>query len=103
MCHGDAMDCIADGRYNASGYIKGLATVYTTHREKLEETANLFMQVHQTFWKMNEILGGWQRGENEMRAFAKPQIRKQIAEIIYEAKAADEKALGNIKELVNLL
>jgi len=101
MCHGDAIDCITDGRNNASSYVKGLAAVYPMHREKLEKTADLFMQVHQAFWKMNEILGD--RGENGMRKFAEPQVRKQIAEIIYEAKTADEKALGIIKELVQVL
>lgn len=71
------------------------------HREKLEAVADLFMQVHRTFWKMNDILGD--RGEHGMRKFEQPQVRKQIADIIYEAKAADEKALGIIKELVDSL
>ena len=103
MCHGDAMDCIADGRHNAASYIKGLIPVYPAYQAQLEKTAMLFMKVWRTFGKMAEILGGWQRGENEMRMFAKPQVRKQIAEIIYEAKNADEKALGMIKDLVNVL
>lgn len=59
------------------------------------------MQVHNTFWKMNKILGD--RGENGMRNFAQPHVRKEIADIIYEAKTADEKALRIIKELVNNL
>ncbi|HBN84693.1 MAG TPA: RNA polymerase subunit sigma-24 [Clostridiales bacterium] len=101
MVHGDAMDCLADGRHSASSYIKSLVSIYPTHKEKLEKAADLFMQVHKTFWKMNDILGD--RGENGMRKFAKPQVRKQIADIIYEAKTADEKAFGIIKELVNLL
>ncbi len=100
MVHGDAMDCIADGRHNASSYMKSLISIYPEHKKKLEEAADLFMQVHKTFWKMAEVFSGNRRGENEMRLFAKPQIRKQIAEIIYEAKNADEKALEIIKELV---
>jgi len=101
MVHGDAMDCIADGRHNAASYVKGLVELYPAHKVKLEETADLFMQVHNTFLKMDNILGD--RSENGMRKFAQPQVRRQIAKIIYEAKSADEKALGIIKELVNIL
>jgi len=103
MVHGDAMDCIADGRHSASSYMKSLVSFFPAHQEKLDVAADLFMQVHKTFGKMNGILGGWQRSENEMRMLAKPSVRKQIADIIYEAKSADEKALGIIKELVNIL
>ena len=101
MVHGDAMDCLADGRYNASKYMQNLISSYPVHKEMLEEAANLFIQVCGIFGKMNNILGGWQRGENEMRMFAKPQVREQIAKIIYEAKNADAKALEIIKELVS--
>jgi hypothetical protein len=101
MVHGEAMDCIADGRYNAASYVKGLVEIYPHQKEKIEKVSALFMQVHHTFGKMNDILGD--RGENGMRRFAQPQVRKQIADIIYEAKAADEKALGIIKELIKLL
>jgi len=103
MVHGDAMDTLADGRYAAAEYMKSLISLYPTHQKKLEEAAACFMQVHQTFGRMNEILGGVYRGENEMRMFAKPSVRKQISGIIYEAKSADEKALGIIKELVSIL
>lgn len=101
MVHGDAMDCIADGRHSASEYMKSLISIYPTHKEKIEKAVDLFMQVHKTFWKMSTILGD--RNENGMRKFAQSAIRKQIADIIYEAKTADEKALDIIKELVNLL
>lgn len=103
MVHGDAMDCIADGRYCASNYMKSLISIYPAHQNKLEEAADLFMRTHKTFGKMNNILGGWQRSENEMRMFAKLQVRKQITKIIYEAKNADEKALEIIKELINVI
>ena len=101
MCHGDAMDCIADGRYNAASYIKSLAL--PAHQELLNEAAVLFEKVSATFWKMTKVLGGVERGETEMRMFAKPEVRKQLAEIVYEAKAADETALNIIKKLVEVL
>ena len=103
MCHGDAMDCIADGRHNAAKYIKSLIAIYPAHQEQLKEVAILFENVSGIFGKMTEVLGGWQRGESEMRMFGKSQVRKQLAEIIIDAKNADEKALGIIKELVKVL
>lgn len=103
MCHGDAMDCIADGRHNAAKYMKSLIAAYPAHQERLKKAASLFEKVSGTFGKMAEALGGWHRGENEMRTFAKLQVRKQLSEIILEAKDADQKALDIIKEIVNLL
>jgi len=101
MCHGDAMDCIADGRYNAASYIKSL--VLPAHQELLNEAAVQFEKVSATFWKMTKVLGGVERGETEMRMFAKPEVRRQLAQIIFEAKAADENALNIIKKLVEVL
>ena len=103
MCHGDVMDCIADGRTNAASYMKSLAPAYPERQEQLKSVAAFFEKVSRTVGKMTEALGGWQRGENEMRMFAKQEVRKQIAEIIYEAKNADEKALEIIKELITVL
>ena len=101
MANGDAMDCLADGRHSASNYMKSLILIYPEHQKNIEKAANLFTQVYNNVFKINDIIGD--RGENGMRTFAKPEIRKQIAEIIYEAKEADEKALKIIKELVEVL
>ena len=101
MANGDAMDCLADGRHSASNYMKSLIEIYPEHQKNIEKAANLFMQVYKNIFRINDIIGD--RGENGMRTFAKPEIRKQIAEIIYEAKEADEKALKIIKELVEIL
>jgi hypothetical protein len=100
MCHGDAMDCLADGRYNAAAYLKSLLPSYPTYQEQLKEAAALFEKVSGTASRMAKILGGWQRGENEMRTFAKSEVRKQLAEIIFIAKNADQKALAILRELV---
>lgn len=45
MCHGDAMDCIADGRHNAAIYMKSLITVYPAYQDQLKEAAVLFEKV----------------------------------------------------------
>ena len=103
MVHGDAMDCIADGRHSAAGYMESLIPCIPAQRAGLEQAADAFTQVHNAFSKMTALLGGWQRSENEMRMFAKPEVRKRMAGIICEAKRADEKALGIIKELVAAL
>lgn len=103
MCHGDAMDCIADGRHNAASYINGLVPLYPAHQELLKAAAAEFEKVSGVFWKMTKVFGGMDRGENEMRMFARPDVRKQLADIIYEAKTADENALQAIKQLEAML
>lgn len=103
MCHGDAMDCIADGRHNAAVYMKRLASEFPEHQKLFEEVIALFCKASSSMGKIAEVLGGWQRGENQMRIFAKPGIRKQVVKIIFEAKDADEKVLEILKTLADIL
>jgi hypothetical protein len=99
MSHGDAMDCVTDGRHNAAEYFKNLVAAYPENAKKLEEIAALFRQAAEIHAKMSALLGGWERGEKEMRNFAKPEVRKALADIIYETRDADKKALEIIAGL----
>ena len=102
MCQGDAMDCLVDGRKNASLYFKKLADA---NREQplyghiAEQFAESAAQAH----KMFDILEGYERGERQMRLLAKREIREEIAKQIDKCKAADEKALGLLRELAKTL
>lgn len=101
--HGDAIDCLADGRDNASLFMKKAANEYPEHKGLFENAAALFMDVSSIHKKMSEVLGGWERGEVQMRNFAKPEVRKIIVQHIQEAKENDEKAFAILKQLVDII
>ncbi len=50
-------------------------------------------------WKMADVLGGYARDEQQMRNFAKPEVRQKIALLIDDCKGADSKALEYLKIL----
>jgi len=103
LTHGDAIDCIMDGRYNASLFMKKASAEYPGHKELFEKAAAYFMEVSNTHNKMFEVLGGWERGELQMRNFARPDVRKRTVQFIWEAKENDEKAFAILKQLADCL
>jgi AraC-like DNA-binding protein len=101
MVHGDATDCLSDGRANAWSYFDRLAKMGDEHSETLKALAEDFHRNAACIGSIFELLGGWQRGEEQMRKLADPAIRRQICALIDEAKAADERALKRLEELAN--
>lgn len=102
ICQGDATDCLADGRKNAHKYFKKLADenpnqpLYKLIAEQFAETA---AYAHE----MYDVLGGWERGEKQLQTFATREAREKIGSLIDKCKAADEKALNLLKELLKVL
>lgn len=92
MCQGDAMGCLADGRNNAASYFQKLAE--SNPKQPLyQKIADRFGDVLHTVDQMAEVLGGFERGEENMRLFANPETRRKLAKQIDCCKAADEEAL----------
>lgn len=102
MCQGDAMDCLADGRKNAYMYFKKLADA-TPAQPLLGGIAEQFAASATCAHKMYETLGGWERGEKQMQALATREVREEIGRMIDTCKAADEKALELMRELLTVL
>jgi len=55
--------------------------------------------VYRANHKLYEALGGWDCGEKQMRALANRGTCEKIGELIDLCKAADEKALGLLRDL----
>jgi len=102
MCQGDAMDCLADGRSNAAGYLRALAEDHP-QREGLLAAANHFTEVTKQVNAMADLLGGWQRGEAQMRRLNNPDVRRGICKHIDAAKEADSRALDALRSVAPLL
>jgi len=99
MCHGDAMDCLADGRNNGAIFMKKLSEEWKEQSNVCHSIENQFLKVTENIWKMAEVLGGYERNEKQMINFAKTEVRKQLAVLIEECKIADSKALEGLIQL----
>jgi AraC-like DNA-binding protein len=98
MCQDDAMDCLSDGRANAHKYFRKLAERHpeqALYGRLAEQFAACATGAH----KMYETLGGWERGDAQMKAMMKSETRRRLGELIDDCKAADERALVLLKEL----
>ncbi len=101
MCHGDAMDCLADGRNNAAIYMKKLSREWKEHSDVCQMIENQFSNVVKNIWKMAEVLGGYERNVKQINNLAKVEVRQQLAVLIEECKMADSKALEGLILLSN--
>lgn len=93
ICQGDAMNCIADGRHNASEYLRMLAAEYPDYSEKLRAAALEFESMLLLVKEMSTQLGGWGFEEERLRRLADQGVRKEFAEIIDCMKVHDGRAL----------
>lgn len=98
MCQGDAMDCLSDGRKNACKYFSRLAGDHPG-QPLFGRLAEQFAASATAAHQMYETLGGWERGEAQLKALMRPDIRRRLGELIDACKAADEKALLLLKEI----
>jgi len=102
MCQGDAMDCLADGRHNAACYLRAQADAHP-QKEGLWVAAGHFDEVTKQVSAMCDLLGGWERGEAQMRKLGDPQTRREICKRIDAAKDADSRALDALRALIPAL
>ena len=100
MCHGDAMDCLSDGRHNAAVYLRELAEQCPQWSELLLAAAKEFDGVIALLWEMVHLLGGWERGEVQMRKLAQPDVRRKLAGLIDRMQRCDERAMELMKRIV---
>jgi AraC-like DNA-binding protein len=108
MCQGDAMDMIGEGRSYAASFLEWLVgqdekNMYASIKTKCLEAAKYFKEEARVPQRMGELLGGWQRGEDQARKLADPAVRKEVGQLILKAKELDIKAVEILKEIVDEL
>ncbi len=100
MCYGDAMDCLTDGRHNVWKYLNGLGKSKHPRAAECAQLAACLFEGVRLYQPMLELVGGWQRGEEQMRKLAGPQVRVQLCGYIDRLKAVDEKFLDLIEKMI---
>ena len=96
------MDCLSDGRRNAYEYFRRLS-VENREQKLFGQLAEQFAEASACAHNMYRLLGGWERGEKQMQALAERETRVEIGKLIDKCKAADEKALALLHELLKAM
>lgn len=99
MCQGDAMDCLMDGRYHAALYLETLKEQLPAHHRLCAMAKAGFQEVFACVQKMAELLGGYERGEEQLHRLADAGVRQSLGRLIDRCRAADESALAAMKSL----
>lgn len=103
MCQGDAMDTLADGRARAGSYLRKQAELHPEFGSLLMEAAGHFEAVAAGSCQIAELLGGWGRGEKQLRNLARRDIREGICSLIDTCKEADQRGLEKLVQLAAAL
>lgn len=100
MCQGDAMDMIGEGRNNAATFLEWVAKHEEEISEKCLKASRIFKEEAAITGKMCELLGGWQREEEQAMKLADSQVRKGLVKLIKEAKNKELLARKYLEEIV---
>jgi len=95
--HQDAVGVVAEGRWYAHNFVSQvLADVEAP--EVLAEAARHYDEEHTLMWKVWALVGGPGDSDQKARRFADPEVRRQTAEIIRQAREQDRLALDAIEQ-----
>ncbi|MDE6984518.1 MAG: hypothetical protein K2O99_08300, partial [Lachnospiraceae bacterium] len=97
----DAMDSLHDGRrWGAAFFEQMMETCGEAERQLCADIAKSFHKVSRAAEEMMAQAGDWSDVEQMLKRFASRAVREQLAGLIDAAKAEDEKALAQIRQLV---
>lgn len=103
MCQNDAQAMVGEGRSYAACFIEWVGSTNENIFVMCNEAAKEFRAAAQCSFKMNEVKGGFCQNEEALRKFLEPEIRKEIASLVLEAKEHDYKAHEFLKQIYNEL
>lgn len=100
LCQSDAMNCLADGRNNASLYFEELAGANDSRKNNYKKVSELFRKCSNTILEMQTLYNIGEAGMDGMlKKLADKEIRKKTCELIKIAQSADKEALEIMKTL----
>ena len=97
MAHNDAMSMMAEGRWYASLYLPQIAREEPAMAEELLLAASCYAVEHDLAWKIWRLVGGIGWEEEKVRKLAEPEVRRQMVQLIRQARDKDEEAAEHIE------
>lgn len=99
VCQIDAQDMVGEGRNCAAGFLEQIGKDNESIAELCKQAANYFRKAAECAFKMNECKGGFLQDETVIRKFVEPETRKQIVQLINQAKVYESKA-GELLQII---
>ena len=100
MSHDNMVGMVAEGRWYASHFLRQVAENETDMAENLSAAIDCYEAEHSLMWNIWGLVGGIGRSDEKVKKFAEPEIRRQIAPIILEARDKDAKAADYIEKVL---
>ena len=98
--HDDAVGTVAEGRWYGSIYLSRMANMAPGNmvRPEVLRAAACFAQEHDLMWAAWGAVGGIGREPDRPLNFQKPEVRRELVEILRQTKALDEEAADHIEK-----
>jgi hypothetical protein len=96
MVHDDEVLAVAEGRWYGSLFLTQIASEEPSMAESLLKAAACWAGEHDLMWRVWGLAGGIGRDESNVRALARPDVRREIVQVIHQARDKDAEAAGHI-------
>lgn len=100
VCQNDAEMMLGEGRYYAATYMEQVGRELKAVSKECGLAAQYFRRTAELGPKMSEIIGGYEQNEENIRRFAKPAVRKQLAALIRQAKEYEAEAVKILQDII---
>ena len=100
VCQNDAAVMLGEGRYYAAAYLEQVGRELEAVTKECSLAAQYLRRAAELGPKMSEIIGGYEQNEENIRSFAKPAVRKQLAALIRKAKEFEAEAVKVLQDIV---
>ncbi|MBN1764173.1 MAG: sigma-70 family RNA polymerase sigma factor [Sedimentisphaerales bacterium] len=97
MAHDNAAGMVAEGRWYGAQYLKMVVEDEPALAEDLNAALACYEAEHSLIWQIWGLVGGIGRSDEHVKNFADPAIRRQIAPLILQARAQEEKATQHLQ------
>jgi hypothetical protein len=97
IAHDNAVGMVAEGRWYGAQFLKPVAEYEPDIAGEISKAIECYEAEHGLMWKNWELVGGLGHSKDKVKKFAEPSIRRQIAEIILEAREKEAEAVKHLE------
>jgi hypothetical protein len=103
MVHDDAVGTVAEGRWYGAVYLHKMMEHVPEVLVPLAAAIKCLEREHDLMWEIWNLTGGLGRRDENVRAFARPEVRVQMIRLIGEARANDAEVSRYFENALELI
>jgi RNA polymerase sigma factor (sigma-70 family) len=97
MAHDNAVGMVAEGRWYGAQFLKPVMECEPDMAAEISKAIECYEAEHGLMWRNWGLVGGIGRSDDKVKKFAEPAVRRQIAEIILEAREKEAEAIRHLE------